>query len=87
VKICIMEFRVSTEWGLVGGVKTFEDITDSFFSVQKIDAIFSSEMLLPTYKITRRHTDIYYTEIKRPQRESNHLVVSSVVINLSIFIS
>ena len=31
--------------------------------------------------------DIYHTEVKWTQSESNHLAVSSVVINLSIFIS
>jgi len=33
VKIYIMEFRVSTAWGLVGGVKSFEDMYTDFFSV------------------------------------------------------
>jgi len=92
VKIYIMEFRVSTAWGLVGGVKSFEDMYSDFFfqcagvfCVKETRNIFLRNVVtyLTNYTASHKHR----TEVKRPQRESNHLAVSSVVINLSIFIS
>jgi hypothetical protein len=73
--------------------KKFRRNTLTLFSVQvgsmlKTEAVFSSGTLVRTYQITRRHIDIYQTEVKRLQCEVNHLPVSSAdVINFSIFIS